>query len=137
MARTRSITKEIRALELRNSGALQREVADELQVSVRTVSRWASRWRRGDRPLPELRAALWEAYDKDQDSWRRLRLLQSLAKVAEAQAREAEVALARELLLGAHQQVSENQSPPKSRSSVEPEVANAACELLRERGRSQ
>ena len=133
MGRTRSITKEIRACELRNEGVLQREVANELQVSVRTISRWETRWRRGDRPLSELRSALWLAFDADQNSWRRLRLLQSLAKVAEAQAREAEVAFARELLLGARQQVSERQSSPKSRSIVDPNVAHAARQLLKDR----
>ncbi|HBP21149.1 MAG TPA: hypothetical protein DEA08_25600 [Planctomycetes bacterium] len=96
--RVRNIRREVQALELRVAGQSQREVASTLGISVRTVSRYEQRWRDGDRPLPEVLAALWSAYDREQQGWRRVRLLQSLAKVAVVQAQLDQESADRDLL---------------------------------------
>lgn len=100
MSRTRNIKREIKALELRVvEGKTQRETAAELSISERTVARFEARWRSGDRPLPEIQAALWSAFDRETNGWRRLRLLQSLAKVAVAQAEAKEAEATRDLMI--------------------------------------
>lgn len=134
--RPRNICKEVQALELRAAGESQSVVAQKLGVSVRTVARFEQRWRRGDRPQEEVLAALWSAYDVEQHAWRRVRLLQSMAKVALARAEEAKAAL------------EDNPLPPRPdphlvepgaawRREVAPEVVDTALKMVEHARRSR
>lgn len=136
MARTRNIENEIRALELRAAGETQREVAEKLDVSVRTVSRWESCWRKGDRPLPELCDFLWELWERDQNEWRRVRLLQSLMKGAIAHAEVTGADFEREVMSGARRDLlkdRESQDPrfgaKRDRTTASLDQTNRAGDL--------
>lgn len=128
--RSRNIGREISALELRAAGESQSAIAAKIGVSVRTIARFEQRWRRGDRPLEDVLGALWSAYDLEQHAWRRVRLLQSMAKVAVAQAEEAKAALEAAPLVACESGAQVDEPRVAWRHGVAPEVIDAALEMV-------